>query len=129
MPTLPLAEIQGFILRSYGMDALRLFVLRVDNAAAARAIVGKLPVTNSAVWARKPDFCLNLAVTYEGLTALGVPPQSLHSFPQEFAQGAVARAEMTRDVGPSSPANWKQPLAGPGVHVLVLLFAQNKDIL
>jgi deferrochelatase/peroxidase EfeB len=129
MPTLPLADIQGFILRSYGMDALRLFVLRVENAAAARAIVSKLPVTDSTVWAQKPDFCLNVALTYEGLTALRVPAESLSSFPQEFVEGAVARAGMTGDVGPSAPVNWKQPLAGPGVHILVLLFAQNKNIL
>ena len=98
MPTLPLADIQGFILRSYGMDALRLFVLRVDDASAARPILGKLPVTNSTAWAQKPDFCLNVAVTYAGLAALRVPAASLNSFPQEFVEGG-SRA-------PESPAMW-----------------------
>ncbi len=129
MSSLPLAEIQGFVLRSYGMDALRLFVLEVRNAAAARLVLGSLPVTSGAAWDEKPDFCLNVAITYAGLAALQVPAASLDSFPIEFAQGAVSRAALAGDTGASAPCNWKQAFAGPGVHIAVLLFAQTKDIL
>ncbi len=129
MSALTLGEIQGLILRSYGMDALRLFVLQVANAAQARAVLGGLPVTSGAIWDKKPDFCINVAFTYEGLAALRVPATTLSNFPAEFVEGAVSRAPLVGDTGTNAPANWKPSFVGAGVHVIVLLFSQNKDIL
>jgi deferrochelatase/peroxidase EfeB len=131
MADLPLDDIQGFILRSYGMDGLRLFVLRVEDAAKARAALGRLPVTPSALWepGAKPEFCVNVALTYEGLAALQLPQTSLDSFPQDFKDGAVKRASGVGDIDDSAPANWKGNLDKPGVHALVLLFAQDCDLL
>ncbi len=129
MSPLPLPEIQGLVLRSYGMDALRLFVLEVRNAVAARSILGRIPITSGVLWDTKPDFCVNLAVTYSGLTALEIPASSLATFPAEFMQGAVSRAELVGDTAANAPSKWKQPLAGPGVHLVILLFAQTKEII
>jgi deferrochelatase/peroxidase EfeB len=129
MGSLPLADIQGFVLRSYGMDALRLFVLQVRNAAAARKILSALPVTSGAIWDSKPDYCLNIAMTYAGLEALEIPVDSLATFPPEFVQGAANRAEVVGDTGPNAPLNWKPAFLSPGLHILLLLFAQTKDIL
>jgi hypothetical protein len=128
MDQIPLQEVQGLILRGYGMDALRVFVLRVEQAAQARLLLADFPVTNAVVWDKKPDFCLNVAITYDGLGALGLDQPILTSFPEEFEQGAAARAGKVGDTGESAPENWKGGLGGPGVHVLVLLFAQNGDI-
>src|ERR1700727_1275814 len=99
MDQIPLQEVQGLILRGYGMDALRVFVLRVERAAPARLLLADFPVTNATVWDRKPDFCLNVAITYDGLEALGLDPDMLETFPAEFKQGAVARAEIVGDIG------------------------------
>src|ERR1700722_10559651 len=107
MGDLPLGEIQGLILRSYGMDALRLFVLRVDSAPLARAVLGRLSVTSGTVWDKKPDFCVNVALTRDGLAALQVPASSLSTFPPEFIEGAVSRAAKVGDTGASAPGNWK----------------------
>lgn len=128
MPAIPLADVQGLILRSYGMDALRLFVLRVDHAPEARKAIGQLPVTSGSPWSEKPDACVNIAITHAGLTALDLPADTLASFPEEFRQGAAARAAIVGDTGDSASANWKGGLAGPGVHALVLVFARNADI-
>jgi deferrochelatase/peroxidase EfeB len=128
MDQIPLQEVQGLILRGYGMDALRVFVLRVEQAAQTRLLLADFPVTNEVVWDKKPDFCLNVAITYDGLGALGLDQPILTSFPEEFEQGAAARAGKVADTGESAPENWKGGLGGPGVHVLVLLFAQNGDI-
>jgi hypothetical protein len=128
MDQIPLQEVQGLILCGYGMDALCVFVLRVEHTAQARLLLADLPVTIATIWDNKPDFCLNVAITYEGLGALGLTQRLLESFPDEFKQGAVARARNVGDTGQSAPENWKGGLAGPGVHVLVLLFAQNSDI-
>lgn len=120
-----LADVQGLILRSYGMDALRLFVLRVEQAQQARQALGQLPVTNAQTWDQKPDSCVNIALTFSGLAALGLGPDTLASFPEEFRQGAAARADRVGDTGTSAPENWTGGLAGPDVHVLVLVFAQD----
>jgi hypothetical protein len=125
MEQIPLQEVQGLILRSYGMDALRVFVLRVERAAQARLLLPDFPITNAVIWDKKPDFRLDIAITYDGLQALGLDQYMLESFPDEFKQGAVARAGNVGDIGESAPENWKGGLDGPGVHVLVLLFAQN----
>jgi deferrochelatase/peroxidase EfeB len=125
---LPIADIQGLILRSYGMDALSVVVLRVNKAAEARRALGALAVTSGVPWTVKPEACLNVALTYEGLTALQLPRDSLASFPDEFVQGAVARAAEVGDIGASAPEHWKPALTQPGVHVLVLLFAQTAAI-
>ncbi len=129
MLNLPLGDIQGLILRSYGMETLRLLVLRVDRASDARRMLGRLPVCSGSVWDRKPDSCLNVAITFEGLHALELPPDSLKTFPDEFAAGAVARADVVGDNGDSSPTTWIPPFAGAGVHILLFLWAQTPEIL
>jgi Dyp-type peroxidase family len=135
MPALPLPEIQGFILRTYAMPALRVFVLRVDRRdAAGRALDalvagdGGLALTSAATWQAKPDFCVNIAFTHDGLRRLGLADHSLASFPAEFIEGAVARASRIGDTGTSAPERWTGGLAAGAVHALVFLFAQSDAI-
>jgi deferrochelatase/peroxidase EfeB len=128
MPQLPLADIQGLILRGYGMDALSVFILRVEQPAAARRALGELQVTSAIPWDVKPDACVNVALTYDGLSALGLAADSLSTFPDDFVQGAIARAAAAGDEGRNAPSHWKPCFTQPGVHVLVLLFARNGAI-
>ena len=128
MAALPLADIQGLVLRSYGMDALRLFVLRVEDAAECRRAIGRLSITSAQPWPVKPEFCVNIAFTAEGLHALGLTDPSLASFPDDFKQGAVTRAALVGDTGDSAPEAWRREYAQPGAHILILLFAQNAAI-
>jgi deferrochelatase/peroxidase EfeB len=125
--TLPLEDIQGLILRGYGMNALSVVVLRVLNPAVARGQLGQLAITTATPWSMKPDLCVNVALTHAGLAALGLPAGSLESFPAEFAEGAVARASHVGDVGPSAPEHWRPSLTGEGVHVLLLVFAKDLE--
>ena len=120
---LPLSDIQGLILRSYGMDALRLFVLQIDNPVRSRAVLGALPVTSGAIWDNKPDFCVNVALTHDGLSALQVPRESLSSFSADFTDGAVKRASMPGDSGARPPSQWKAALVGRGVPCPVITFS------
>lgn len=124
----PLEDVQGLILRSYGMDSAVFFLLRVKEQAASRRTLGTLSITSGAPWSQKPDFCVNVSLTFAGLAALGLSPASLHSFPQEFAAGAPGRCAEVGDVGSCSPANWDYQLGEPGLHAIVLLFAQTAQI-
>jgi deferrochelatase/peroxidase EfeB len=123
-----LADVQGLILRSYGMDSAAIFLLRVEKPAAARRVLGALPVTAGTLWNEKPAFSVNVALTFDGLTALGVPANSLGSFPQDFTAGAFRRCVEVGDTGSCSPENWEHGLGQPGLHALVLLFAQTAQI-
>ena len=131
-----LADIQGLILRSYKMPRIRGFVLRVDDRAGVRALLGRLaegdahvPAVRPATpWQSKPDFCVNVGITFEGLRALGLPEESLASFPEEFAAGAAERAAEVGDTEDSAPQHWVGGLNTGQAHVLLSLSAQNDDI-
>jgi len=107
-------EIQGNILESYGVEYgyVRHLVVTVAKRARARAVLkamvdpapGTLRITTGASYG---GACLNLGITWLGLRALGVPEQSLRTFPPEFRQGMAARAGRIGDIGASSPGLWE----------------------
>ena len=68
---------------------------------------------------------VTLAFTWNGLRALGVNEASLATFPDEFKQGMVARAEMLGDTGENHPGNWVGSLASPDLHAIIILFARD----
>src|SRR5688500_15744262 len=103
MATLALDDIQGFVMRTYAMPALRTFVLSVADLAGASRFLSSLvsregatpQLTTAGPWAANPayvpDFCVNIAFTHDGLAAMKLPADSLATFPEEFVAGAVAR--------------------------------------
>ena len=148
---LDLADIQGFILRGYRMPMVRHFLLTVGTPAQARRQLGRLvsgdesdvpQITTAEDWhvgfapgpgddpaaapRRKPDYCLNIGVTWPGLVALEmeerVPALSFKSF-GAFIEGAAQRAESVGETGPSSPGNWIAGFGKGHDHVLVTLHA------
>src|SRR5215207_7248166 len=68
---------------------------------------------------------ISVAFTWAGLGALGVDKASLATFPEEFRQGMVARAQMLGDTGANHPDNWVGGLASPDLHAIVILFARD----
>ena len=148
---LDLADIQGFILRGYRMPMVRHFLLTVGVPAHARRQLGRLvsgdesdapQITTAEDWhvgfapgpgdnpaaapRRKPDYCLNIGITWPGLVALEieerVPTLSFKSF-GAFIEGAAQRAELVGDTGASSPQNWIGGFGKGHDHVLVTLHA------
>jgi deferrochelatase/peroxidase EfeB len=154
---LNLDDIQGFILRGYRMPMVRHFLLKVRVPAAARGVLGRLvsgdegdapqittaqnwhvgfepgPADNPAEVPRfKPDYCLNLGITWPGLVALEVkdrvPNLSFKSF-GAFIAGAAKRAAVVGDTGPSGPENWVGGFGTGSDHVLVTLHAMSPEAL
>src|SRR5713101_4006398 len=132
--TLDLGDIQGFILRGYRMPMVRHFLLAVGVPAEARKLLERLvsgdesdapQITTAEEWQvgfepglgdnvaevsrHKPDYCLNLGITWQGLIALEikdrVPTLSFKSF-GAFTAGAAERAKLVGDTGPSDSQNW-----------------------
>ena len=135
MSAVELADVQGLIIRGYTMPVVRHLGLCVENSAEARrflaAVVdpasGLPTITTAAPWGVKPNVCVNLGLTYAGLAALEVSPESLASFPDEFAEGPVARAARVGDTDASAPEKWRPWTKHPGLHVLLSLFGQTSQ--
>ncbi|WP_341529438.1 peroxidase [Nostoc sp. UHCC 0302] len=68
---------------------------------------------------------VSVAFTWNGLRALGMDEASLATFPDEFKQGMVARAEILGDTGTNHPDNWVGGVASPDLHAIVILFARD----
>jgi Dyp-type peroxidase family len=68
---------------------------------------------------------VTVAFTFDGLRTLGVEEASLATFPEEFRQGMVARAEMLGDTGQNHPSKWTDKTSSPGLHAIVILFARD----
>ena len=80
----------------------------------------------------KPDYCLNLGVTWAGLLALEVkgrvPDLSFKSF-GAFTAGAAARAELIGDTGPNAPQHWVGGFGTDDAHILATLHAISPEAL
>ncbi|MGV9352144.1 Dyp-type peroxidase [Streptomyces misionensis] len=98
----------------------RFVFLHVDDPHAGRALLRRLlPVTSGGLTSadRSRDAWVAVAFTYQGLKALGVPQESLDSFPRAFREGMAARAALIGDVGESAPAHWEAPFGTGEVHI------------
>jgi Dyp-type peroxidase family len=103
--------------------------LRVDDRHAGRELLGRLlPAVDSGLPTPNPnhDAWVAVAFTWQGLRALGVPQDSLDSFPLEFRQGMAARADVLGDVGDSAPANWEAPFGTPDIHIAISAIAPDE---
>ena len=154
---LNLGDIQGIILRGYRMPLVRHFLLKVNVPAVARKLLGRLvsnnetdapQITRATDWhvgfepgpgddpagppRCKPDYCLNLGITWPGLLALEVrdrvPDLSFKSF-SAFVAGAAARAERVGDTGENGPQNWIGGFGSGSDHVMLTLHAANSRVL
>jgi Dyp-type peroxidase family len=119
--TLELDDIQAGTLRARPSPYVGVYLLlRVDDRRAGRELLRQLiPALTSAADPGDPNkqAYLHAALSFQGLKALGVPEESLASFPDEFAQGMAARAELLGDTGESAPDKWESPLGSPDVHI------------
>ncbi|UJR82917.1 Dyp-type peroxidase [Sandaracinus amylolyticus] len=101
--------------RSAGRELMRRLSERVASAAHTTSALG--------------DTWLNAALTFHGLSALGVPPASLESFAWELKQGMASRAAALGDTGESAPAHWEKPLGTSDVHVVLVALAPDRALL
>jgi Dyp-type peroxidase family len=105
-------------------------VFRVDDRDAGRELMRRLhSVVASAAHPTSPagDTWVSVALSFQGLKALGVPQASLDSFAPEFQQGMAARARMLGDTGESSPERWEKPLGSADVHIVVTALSPDTE--
>jgi Dyp-type peroxidase family len=128
--TVELDDIQATVLRYrpepyYGTHVM----LHVDDARAGREFLrGLTPHVDSAAdWWQAGESWIAVAITYVGLIALGVPKDSLQSFPEAFRVGMAARADKLLDGGENDPEHW-EPHFGKGlIHIGVSVFSDSEE--
>ncbi len=128
-PALELDDIQAMIIRDrpepyFGTHVL----LRVDDPKAGREFLRRLtPHVDSAATVTG-DAWLGAGITYAGLEALGLPQESLQSFPDMFRVGMSARAAELGDVGLNAPANWDFPFGTGQIHIGVSAYSNTPEM-
>jgi Dyp-type peroxidase family len=129
-PTLELNDIQATVLRQrpapyYGTHLL----FRVDAAQAGRAFLQRLlpHVDSAANWWTAANPWLSVGITCAGLEALGVPRDSLQSFPEAFRQGMAGRARQLGDDGVNDPKNWDKPFGTGEIHIGISAFSNSEE--
>jgi Dyp-type peroxidase family len=128
--TLELDDIQSGVLSPRPSPyAATYILLRIDDRNAGRELMEKLSTVVASVGHQASpagDAWVSASLTFQGLKALGVPKDSLDSFPTEFQQGMAARAHELGDTGESSPENWEKPLGTKDVHVVLTALSPNE---
>jgi Dyp-type peroxidase family len=127
---LELDDIQHILLtRTPALTGQYEFVSFRDAAGGRAWVAGLLDKVRSAAEVEasvsSSKRWVTLAFTWNGLRALGLDEPSLGTFPEEFRQGMVARAEMLGDTGANHPDNWVGGLASPHLHAIAILFARD----
>lgn len=131
MSALPLDQIQGFVLRGYSHPRARHFMIHFPAAANGKAFVAAITplITTATIWKEKPDVCVNVGFTADGLKALGVDVERAN-LSVEFVEGAIQRGLKYTgdnydlgDTGDSAPNNWILHLDSGDVHAILSLYA------
>ena len=140
-PAVDLDDVQGLVLRGYRhMLCARHLLLRIDRRDGFRALLSELItenlespyITTAADWEPKPlpgdhpPHCVNIGFTYSALRPLGLPDATRATFPIEFIEGAVARAQDVGDTGANAPEHWIAELRGDAdLHVVLSLYGRD----
>jgi Dyp-type peroxidase family len=124
-----LDDIQATVLRYrpepyYGTHVM----LRVDDVRAGRGFLRRLTphVDSAAEWWQAGEPWISVAITYSGLVALGVPEDSLKTFPEAFRVGMAARADQLVDHGDNDPKYWEPHFGTGEIHIGVSVFSDSE---
>jgi Dyp-type peroxidase family len=147
--TVDLDEIQGNILAGFNKDHEALLFLTFRDGPGARRWLSELlgdVATMREVLAFNRLFKLirarrsteddtdtiqatwvNVALTYQGLVALGQADAGLASFEDAFRHGMSQRAEQLGDDGDAAPQHWVGELGSQEVHGLLIIASDRRD--
>jgi Dyp-type peroxidase family len=131
--TLDFDDIQGLVARGYGnLNAAAFLLLAFEEPGAARRWLDQASRTVTGADARPADRAVNVAFTSSGLERLGLPPEALGMFSNEFVTGMTTphRTRILGDVDDNAPARWDWGgTTGPTIDAALLLYARDDAIL
>ena len=98
-----------------GREWLSVMAGLVQSAAEVQATV------------EEADRWVTVALTWNGLRALGLPEESLATFPDAFREGMTSRSKILGDTGRNAPEQWVGGLAGDDLHAIAILFSRTDE--
>ena len=135
-----LDDLQANVVRGYSAGRARHYALGVgDRHGASAFLTAILPdapgngpkISTASHWDEKPPYCLNVAFTWAGLKAMGLPDSMMTLFPAAFQQGPASPADkvaLLGDTEQSAPAHWI--IGGPStpvVHLMVSVYTHTHE--
>ena len=129
-PAVDLHDIQATVLRHRPEPYFgsHLF-LHINDPRGGREFLRRLAphISSASDWWNSKDPWIAIAISYPGLVALGVPEDSLQSFPEAFRVGMAARAEKLCDYGANGPKNWDRPFGSGQIHIQVSIISDTEE--
>lgn len=126
--TVDFADMQGLVRFGYAkLTEASFLLLRIRDAAAARAWLAAAPVSTAEYQSPPPATALQVAFTSEGLRALGLADDMLAGFSAEFVAGMSgdeSRSRRLGDIGNNAPQYWQWGAAARVPHVAAMLYAR-----
>jgi deferrochelatase/peroxidase EfeB len=127
-PRVVFDDVQGLVRFGHGhLTEAAFLLLRIEDAAAARAWLAAAPVMSARDANPLPDTALQVAFTSGGLRRLGLAEDAIAGFSDEFLSGMAVEDNRSRrlgDIGDNSPSRWAWGGAGQEPDVLVMLYAR-----
>ncbi|MCP3142479.1 Dyp-type peroxidase [Pyxidicoccus xibeiensis] len=131
-------DIQAILFTAHGgLRLARHVFLQFGDAERARHWLGRLAneVTTEAhvqqvqAGRGRAESALHVALTAEGLRALGLADDVLDTFPLEFLEGMAHenRSRVLGDTGRSAPGNWDYGGPGAPIHLVLMLYAAGSE--
>jgi deferrochelatase/peroxidase EfeB len=128
-PRIDDSDVQGLVRFGYGdLTEACFYLVEVRDRATARAWLGATLISTAVKAPRsaRPETALQVAFSWDGLKALGIPP-TIEGFSLEFISGIAgdeSRSRRLGDVGTSAPRTWSWGGPGRVPHMLVMLYAR-----
>jgi Dyp-type peroxidase family len=154
--SLNLANIQGNVLGGFNKDFQTFLFVKFNGSTEGRAWIKAIADGDLDIGVAKSDSAsvlefnaqfkaltaegvkpetviaaawTNLAISFQGLAALGVKSADLNKFPKAFKDGMAARKAAIGDTGTSDPGTWIAPFGSNDLHAVVLLAADSEAML
>jgi len=125
-------DLQGILRFAHGsMSATRYLLLSIKDLASAQIWLSDAPITSAETISPRPEKALQLAFTSSGLLAMGLSPDIVGNFSEEFVSGMCSanRARRLGDTANNDPQYWRWGGRQDNTpHLLVILYATPDEL-
>jgi Dyp-type peroxidase family len=132
VPELERSDLQGLVMSAYAhLPCAAYMLLRVSEPRGARTWLRALAAEITTGDGKDEHSSLNVAMTFDGLQALGLDQRALTTFPIAFQEGMASekRSRVLGDTRDSAPSAWRWGNASTPVHILLMVFARDETVL
>jgi deferrochelatase/peroxidase EfeB len=127
MSRVELDDIQGLVRFAYkNLTEAVFLLLQVRDAVAARAWLAQVAPADAVSRIPPPSTAVQIALTSQGLRALGIDSDTINAFSSEFVAGMAGDSSRSRrlgDLGSSDPSQWQWGAGDRLPDAAVLLYA------